>query len=259
MMAKDNPKIAEYIEALKDYDTYTRYHAAEALGKIGDASAIPALIEALKDWNGGIRKNAIEALEKIGTPAVPALIEALKDDNTHTRYYAAEALGKFGGASAIPALIKALKDEVGYIRSSAVEALGKIGDAHTLPRKILAHPKLTTQERIDLLDILRAVRHRDKHNSLRYDFPTIRTLCQEVLNENDAQARDGAHAVLRWLDVEQYLVRASQRDMTTEAEELLREAQKGNTSPPDTLLRASEQTDALPSEPRSLWQRLFGK
>jgi HEAT repeat protein len=53
----------------------------DALGKIGDPQALPALLEALKDENGYVRRAAAEALGEIGDPqAVPALLEALKDE-----------------------------------------------------------------------------------------------------------------------------------------------------------------------------------
>jgi HEAT repeat protein len=54
--------------------------AAEALGKLGDPQAIPALIKALGDSDWDVRCAAAEALGKIGDPqAVPALIQALGD------------------------------------------------------------------------------------------------------------------------------------------------------------------------------------
>ncbi|MGC8880568.1 MAG: HEAT repeat domain-containing protein, partial [Anaerolineae bacterium] len=72
-----------------------RQAAARALGKIGDAAAVPALIEALRDEDEDVRQAAAEALGKIGdAAAVPALIEALRDEDMWVRRAAAEALGK---------------------------------------------------------------------------------------------------------------------------------------------------------------------
>jgi hypothetical protein len=62
----NNPQVVQYIEALKDKNWDVRQSAADALGNIGDASAVPALIEALKDENKGVRGNAAGALGKIG-------------------------------------------------------------------------------------------------------------------------------------------------------------------------------------------------
>jgi HEAT repeat protein len=47
-------EVAKYIEALKEEDWEVRYHAATALGSIGDSSAIPALLETLKDEEGNV-------------------------------------------------------------------------------------------------------------------------------------------------------------------------------------------------------------
>ncbi len=103
-----------------------RRAAAEALGKIGDPQALPALIEALKDKDSGVREVAAGALREIGPQALPALIEALKDKDSEVRRAAAEALGKIGGPQALPALTEALKDEVRWVRRAAVEALAAV-------------------------------------------------------------------------------------------------------------------------------------
>jgi len=220
----DNPKIAKYIAQLKNEDWGVRYHAAEALGKIG-------------------------------VSAVPALIEALKDENSIVRSSAADALGNIGDASAVPALNEALKGEDWSVRRDAARALYQIGNAVILPRKILADARLSAQERINILDKLRRVRYKDYKHILSYNLPDTRTLCQTVLNEEDIAARTGAQAVLNHLN----LLRASDAPTDT----LLR-AHEGNMpeAQPETLLRASKESEknAVPSVSQpTLWQRLFGK
>ncbi len=44
-------------------------HAAEALGKIGDARAVEPLIAALKDSDEDVRQAAAEARGRLGAPA----------------------------------------------------------------------------------------------------------------------------------------------------------------------------------------------
>ncbi|NJL37835.1 MAG: HEAT repeat domain-containing protein [Leptolyngbyaceae cyanobacterium RM2_2_4] len=51
---------------LSDPDATVRGSAAEALGKIGDEDAIPALTEALSDENREVRQRVAKALGKIG-------------------------------------------------------------------------------------------------------------------------------------------------------------------------------------------------
>jgi HEAT repeat protein len=77
----------------------------EALGKLGDPQAVPALIQALGDSDSAVRAAAAEALGAIGDPqAVPALIQALGDSDCDVRRAAAEALGKLGDPQAVPPL-----------------------------------------------------------------------------------------------------------------------------------------------------------
>jgi len=52
-------------------------NAAEALGKIGDTSAVLSLIQALSYDDDSVRRTAAKALRQIGSGAVPRLIEIL--------------------------------------------------------------------------------------------------------------------------------------------------------------------------------------
>lgn len=80
------------------HQALTRAHAAEALGDLADAQAIPALITALKDSYRLVRSYAARALGKMHDPEVAAAIEPLvdrlgNDDFFGARAEAAEALG----------------------------------------------------------------------------------------------------------------------------------------------------------------------
>jgi HEAT repeat protein/DNA polymerase III delta prime subunit len=121
------------ISALDDREWGVRFRAAEALGLIGDPVAISALANTLKDNNTIVRKMAVEALGRIGDPeAIPSLIEASrKDENWHVRSAASSVLGFLGDPRAIPPLLEALGDEIWHVRSVAVEALEQIGDSAT--------------------------------------------------------------------------------------------------------------------------------
>ena len=75
--------------------------------------SIPALIAALQDKSSGVRQRAAQFLGDIGAAqAVPALIEALLNDpHEWVRTDAAAALGKIGDQRAVPALLITLKSE----------------------------------------------------------------------------------------------------------------------------------------------------
>jgi HEAT repeat protein len=77
--------------------------AAEALGKIGDAGAIPALLIAVEDNHSVVRNAVADALGKVGDASVmPALMTMLKDESVEVRQTAAVALGELGGHNNIP-------------------------------------------------------------------------------------------------------------------------------------------------------------
>ena len=77
------PTVTMEIERLKSGNYRVRRNAAEALGRIGDAAAVPALIDAMADEDAGVSSNAVFALQQIGTPEALAAIGATKvESNT---------------------------------------------------------------------------------------------------------------------------------------------------------------------------------
>jgi len=109
-------------------DAVSRRHAAIALGKIHDDSAILALVRALHDPAKDVRAAAAAGLASVGRPAIGALTEALADGNWTARYRAAEALGSIRDERSITALIHALEDERDHVRYIAAKGLGRLGD-----------------------------------------------------------------------------------------------------------------------------------
>lgn len=104
----------------------TRHAAIEALARIKDPRAIPALLSALgTSEEPETRQAAAAALIDIGKPAVPELIEKLESrySGDHARAQAAGILGEIGDPRALGPLRKALDDPNGGVRSSAEKAL----------------------------------------------------------------------------------------------------------------------------------------
>ncbi len=93
----------------RDDDWLGREMAADALGRIGDASAVPALIRAA--WLVDTREHVIAALARIGSPAgVPSLIEALDEgEPAEIRKMAMEGLRRIG-LPAVGELIQAVTE-----------------------------------------------------------------------------------------------------------------------------------------------------
>ena len=82
----------EILAANTDVDDSTRRFAAQALGRIGHASAVAALGESLRDSNRAVREASGVALGKIGRPAAPVLIRALSDPDPEIGMHAIFAL-----------------------------------------------------------------------------------------------------------------------------------------------------------------------
>ena len=90
-------------------------------------TVVPDLIQSLAYPDDSVRAYIAEALGKLGdNTAVPGLIKVLIDSDNlwMVRCFAAEALGKIGHNSAVPGLIRALSDELWPVRSASAEASG---------------------------------------------------------------------------------------------------------------------------------------
>ena len=112
----------------EDEDIEARKFAAEALGKIGNESAIEHLIKAIDDDLPDVRCCVIDVLGKIRDPrAAEPLIAKLGDSEADVRWRAARALGKISDARATDSLINALRDRNANVRRHAAEALRNIG------------------------------------------------------------------------------------------------------------------------------------
>ncbi len=122
--SRDTSEIASLIQILtaqsESQDRFaeeiSRAKAADALGRLGDASAVPALIAALNDPNY-VSVCAARALARIRHPgAIEPLVAVLEDENKFwvPRGAAAVALGELGEIArpALAALQRALQYDV---------------------------------------------------------------------------------------------------------------------------------------------------
>lgn len=125
---------AQWLDDLQSKDAKVRRGAAFALGKMGSATAVPALQRALKDEDPTVAEAAACALGDIGAPAQDAalvLAELLGDRNRDPRVRRSAALALAGiranSATVARALVKALDDSSPAVRQNAAWALGKLG------------------------------------------------------------------------------------------------------------------------------------
>lgn len=115
-----------------DEDKVRRLYAADALGKIGDARALPVLKDMFAENDALVRAYAASALSHFSVDeAFPMLIQGLKDDDWRVREQCAKAFGgKLSGGqidAALPVLAyKARYDPVTQVRAAAINALGSL-------------------------------------------------------------------------------------------------------------------------------------
>ncbi len=136
---------------LQSGEIAVRVHAARALGRVGEVSAVPPLMEALGDPDPAVRREAAKALGSIkdGRAAEP-LITALADSNTNVRHCAAYALGEIKDRRAAGKLLQALGDPEWCVRDQAAWALREIGDPAIVP----SLAKAMTAEEADLKQLV---------------------------------------------------------------------------------------------------------
>lgn len=105
----DDEALPALLLALKDREPLVCEEAALALSRYNSEAAYEALLASLRqnddDRSWSARRYAAEALGRLSDPrAVPALIEALRDDNPLVRPAVALALGRLGDKEAVAAL-----------------------------------------------------------------------------------------------------------------------------------------------------------
>lgn len=122
------------IARLRTKSEETRTYILQALGKIGDETALPVILDAARDTNSAIRRFAVSALADLGnSQAIDALIVSLDDPETDIRAAAATALGMLGDRKAEDGLIALLSDEEISVKAQSVIALGHLGSDKALP------------------------------------------------------------------------------------------------------------------------------
>ncbi|MBM4320175.1 MAG: HEAT repeat domain-containing protein, partial [Deltaproteobacteria bacterium] len=118
--------------ALGDPASHVAALAAQELGKLGDARAIPALISRLADGAAACPQEVGTALSSLRPEAVGELARLLAEGATLAQCRAAEVLGGCPEAEAGDALRAALGSTAAATREAAARALGRRGDPAAL-------------------------------------------------------------------------------------------------------------------------------
>jgi HEAT repeat protein len=150
--AKAVPALLETIQATRAEDADVREIALRALARIADPRAVDALVTALKQSEVWLAPRIADILVRHGEPVVDPMLAFLSEATRHpARAWAANILGELKIPRAFPALIAALKDLDDEVRAKAAGALGKLGDRRAvtyLLDHLLADPAPFVRARI---------------------------------------------------------------------------------------------------------------
>jgi HEAT repeat protein len=111
-------------------------HAAEALGRLATAKALPHLMPLLAARDEGVRHAAATAIGAFGAAALPALRARLTTAEGEERRAVEEALARLGGKAALGALLGAIDTtNVEEARAATLAARQRIKDADPRERR----------------------------------------------------------------------------------------------------------------------------
>lgn len=120
---------------------------AGALGKIGDRRAFDALLELIGDSDAAVRQAAISAINSLGHPEMAARAAVLMNDpNPYVRESAVRIAGYFGYDECADLLLERCRDEDENVRRAAVEHIPYIEDRRVLA--VLAEALETATPRV---------------------------------------------------------------------------------------------------------------
>jgi HEAT repeat protein len=127
--AKAVPPLLETVQATRTEDADVREIALRALARIADPQAVGPLVEALKQAESWLAPRIADILVRHGEAVVEPMLQFLAEGSRHpARAWAANVLGEVRAQRAFPALVRALGDMDDEVRAKAAGALGKLGD-----------------------------------------------------------------------------------------------------------------------------------
>lgn len=125
------PAICELL--LSDSAEPVRRTAARALGGFEDPQALPALRSALDDESERVQLWAVQSIGRLrDRESVDRLIGMLESPDWGFRSYAASALGEIGDQRATEPLIRRIQDQNGTVQLAVISALRKLGDSRAV-------------------------------------------------------------------------------------------------------------------------------
>jgi HEAT repeat protein len=131
--AKAVPALLQTVQATQTEDSDVREIALRALARIADPRAVQPLILALGSAEAWLAPRIADILTRHGKVVVEPLMALLADSSgSPARAWAANVLGEVRAQPAFPVLVKALDDPDDEVRGKSATALGRLGDRRAL-------------------------------------------------------------------------------------------------------------------------------
>lgn len=128
------PALLETVRATRSEDADVREIALRALARIGDPRAVDPLVAALRTADVWLAPRIADILTRHGELAVAPMIALLEEGTRHpSRAWAANVLGEVRAQRAFAPLVRALGDLDDEVRAKAAHALGRLGDGRATP------------------------------------------------------------------------------------------------------------------------------
>jgi HEAT repeat protein len=198
--------VAKLIDDLRDEDAAIRASAAEALGKLADIKAAPALIRALEDPDKSVTDAVTAAISGWSSEVIPLLVPVIVEGHTWTRAdkgarTAIASISRREFEKAVSALQKMLHNSEWRVRLVARDSLIAQGTA-ALPHAIAALQDENVEVRKAAAEILGALKGGDAVHALipvlRDSDVTVREAAAISLgNIGDSTAADALIALVR--------------------------------------------------------------
>jgi HEAT repeat protein len=186
-LAKPNSEAApRLLAALDDTDSNVRRSVANALGELGEPSALSPLANHARDEAAEVRAAVLRALGRLhDARALPILVQALSDSDDGVHLAALAALGDTNSPAAVAPLRASLQLEP-RLAKTALAALGRIADPSAEKTLIesLEHPELGPAAAFALRQSARSERNRGV--SAREPSPPVAALAKALSNTSTA-------------------------------------------------------------------------
>jgi HEAT repeat protein len=132
--AKAVPALLETVQATQTEDADVREIALRALARIADPAAVEPLVTALARAEAWLAPRIADILARHGDSVVDPLLQLLTSSGNHpARAWAANVLGEVRASGAFPTLVRSLDDSDDEVRAKSATALGRLGDRRAIP------------------------------------------------------------------------------------------------------------------------------